>query len=93
MDSIVEDLNQQDVLPSDQEPTLDNDLETILDTESQASNWGEPVGELGHRAVRSPLEDEVKASEVLVSQGLTEADEELRELEEQEELEDEKESQ
>lgn len=91
VDTIVDDLNQQDVLPSDSASEIAADLGTLIDPEGQSVRWDEPVGELGHRATRTPLEDETKASEVLVSKGLREAEEELRDIEEEQEEEDEQE--
>jgi hypothetical protein len=89
VDEIVEDLSQQDVLPASAQtesmPSRDGDMVA----EEQAGNWDEPAGGVGHQAPRTPLEDECKASEALVERGVTEAGEELRELEEEESLPDE----
>jgi len=91
VESMVDDLNQQDVLPAD-EGISDLSLNDTVDGElDQAGRWDDPVGDTGTRAKRAPLEDEVKASEVLVDQGLNEAEEDLRDLEEDEETEDEEE--
>jgi hypothetical protein len=89
VDSVVEDLSQQDVLPSGSASDAIPDMETIVDPESQGSRWDEPMGEPGHRASKVPLEDETSAAELLVSQGANEAEEELRDLDEEEEMEEE----
>ncbi len=91
VDTIVDDLTQQDVLPADQASEIAAEVESLIDSESQSSRWDEPVGELGHRASRAPLEDETKASELLVSKGLREAEEDLRDIEEEEDIEEEQE--
>ena len=84
VDAIIDDLNQQNVLPLD-EGGSDLDLNDTVDGElDQAGSWDEPVGDTGTRAKRAPLEDEVKASELLVDQGLNEAEEDIRDLEEDE---------
>ena len=91
-EAVVDDLNQQDVLPSSEggEAILDagEDDDTAL---TQAGRWDDPASDLGHRASKQPLEDEIKASEDLVNMGVDEADEELRELDELDEEEEEKE--
>lgn len=91
VENVVEDLNQQDVLPSGTGADVIPEMETIVDPESQLSRWDEPMGEPGHRASRAPLEDEVNAVEELVQKGVSEADEELRDLDEEEEMEEENE--
>ncbi len=91
VETIVEDLAQQDVLPADVESSIAPDIDTLVDQESQSGRWDEPVGEFGHRANRTPLEDETKASELLVSKGLREAEEDLRDIEEEEDIEEEQE--
>ena len=85
----MEDLGQQDVLPSGSASDVIPDMETIVDPESQGSHWDEPMGEPGHRASRVPLEDETNPVELLVNQGANEAEEELRDLDEEEEMEEE----
>jgi hypothetical protein len=89
VESVVEDLSQQDVLPSGSGSDVMAEMETLIDPESQAGSWDDPMGELGHRASRVPLEDEVNPVEELVSQGANEAEEELRDLDEEEEMEEE----
>jgi hypothetical protein len=89
VESVVEDLSQQDVLPSGNASDVIPDMETIVDPESQSGRWDEPMGEPGHRASRVPLEDEASAAEQLVDKGINEADEELRDLDEAEEMEEE----
>ena len=87
----MDDLSQQDVLPSGSGSDVIPEMETIVDPESQGSRWDEPMGEPGHRASRAPLEDETSAAELLVNQGVNEAEEELRDLDEEEEMEEENE--
>lgn len=89
VENVVEDLNQQDVLPSGSGSDVIPEMETIVDPESQVSRWDEPMGEPGHRASRTPLEDEASAAELLVGHGVDEADEELRDLDEEEVMEEE----
>jgi hypothetical protein len=62
-----------------------------VDLESQSGPWNEPMGEPGHRASKVPLEDETSAAELLVGKGVNEAEEELRDLDEEEEMEEEQE--
>jgi hypothetical protein len=83
IEKVVEDLEQQDVLPPDSgSGTMTNDeLEVVGE---QAGRWDDPVGGQPHQAGRKPLEDETKASELLVQQGVTEAEEELEEAEDDE---------
>jgi|GEM_PF-4600656 len=96
IDELVEDLSQQNVLPSHNGAALDdeesddnnNTLQGGLD---ESGRWDEPVGERGHRAARVPLEDEVAYAEKLVTGGLNEADEELRDLDENDLEDDERE--
>ena len=84
VEEIVEDLGQQDVLPTGtgSEVMTSNDAEMVA--EEQASRWDDPVGGQGHQAGRTPLEDETNPSEVLVQRGVNEAAEELRELDDAE---------
>lgn len=89
VESVVEDLSQQDVLPSGDASDVIPGMETIVDLEGQSGPWDEPMGEPGHRASRMPLEDEASAAELLVDKGISEADEELRDLDEAEEMEEE----
>jgi hypothetical protein len=91
VESVVEDLSQQDVLPSGDASDVIPEMETIVDLESQSGPWNEPMGEPGHRASKVPLEDETSAAELLVGKGVNEADEELRDLDEEEEMEEEQE--
>jgi hypothetical protein len=84
-DSVIEDLNQQDVLPPDEGDVIPDMGEPEESDMPQAGSWDNPAADLGHRASKLPLEDEVKATEGLVNMGVDEADEELRELDEQEE--------
>ena len=89
IENIVEDLSRQDVMPIGDEiaeESIDLDPVDAGDPAAfrQAERWDEPVGGEGHRAARVPLEDENKAADVLVHRGVTEAADELSELEEDE---------
>ncbi|TLD72234.1 hypothetical protein FEM03_02435 [Phragmitibacter flavus] len=87
VDEIVEDLTQQDVLPS-VSGSLDEPEEPIVGGIDETGRWDEPIGERGHRAHRNPLDDETNYAELLVNDGLDEADEELRDLDEDDEAEE-----
>ena len=96
IDELVEDLSQQNVLPSHNGAALDDDESgddhhNIQGGLDETGRWDEPVGERGHRAARAPLEDEVAYAEKLVTGGLNEADEELRDLDENDLEDDERE--
>ena len=89
IDSIVEDLAQQDVLPIDEgSPDASDPLSSLRTDEltsfGQAGSWDEPIGGEGQRARRIPLEDETKAADLLARRGVTEAADELNEIEEEE---------
>src|SRR5882757_7721209 len=90
-DAVIEDLNQQDVLPSNEGDVIPDTGEPEDEALTQAGSWDNPASDLGHRASKQPLEDEIKATEDLVNMGVDEADEELRELDEDEIEEEEKE--
>jgi len=92
-DSVVDDLSQQDVLPTgaSESVILPDDRETLTGAMTQAGHWDDLVVDLGHRVDKQPLEDEVKASEDLVQRGVEEADEDLRELDEEDNEEEEEE--
>jgi hypothetical protein len=80
IEEIVEDLGQQDVLPTGAGggAVIDDELEVVGE---QAGRWDEPVGGQPHHAGRKALEDETKSSEILVQRGVTEAADELEEME------------
>lgn len=97
-DAVVDDLSQQDFLPSaegtlapDEDALGTDNTETVNGALAQAGQWDDPVADLGHRVNKTPMEDEIKASEELVNRGVEEADEDLRELDELEEEEEEEE--
>ena|SRR5436190_23440971 len=80
IEEIVEDLEQQDVLPPDSgsDTVMNDDLDVVGE---QAGRWDDPVGGQPHHAGRTALEDEINPSEILVQQGVTEAEDELEEME------------
>jgi TATA-binding protein-associated factor Taf7 len=80
VDKIVEDLVQQDVLPFEGEGELGSEPGAEANAEDQVGSWTNSEAGKGHRAERTPLEDETKAAEVLVNRGVDEAEEELEEL-------------
>lgn len=84
IERIVEDLGQQDVLPIDG-GSVDPPSETLNGGLDETGRWDEPIGTSGIRAERVPLEDETSSLVELVDEGLDEADEELRDLDELEE--------
>jgi hypothetical protein len=90
VEDIVEDLTQQDVLPS-VTGSMEEPEDAIAGGIDETGRWDEPIGERGHRAQRHALDDETSYAEKLVSDGLDEADEELRELDEDEEEKEEEE--
>jgi hypothetical protein len=79
IEEIVEDLGQQDVLPPDTGAgaVMNDELEV---TGEQAGRWDDPVGGQPHHAARKALEDETKSSEILVQRGVTEAADELEDM-------------
>ncbi len=81
IEELVEDLTQQDVLPSELGTVAapDDLLSGGLD---ETGRWDEPIASHGVRADRIPLEDEDNLYVALVTEGVEEADEELRELDE-----------
>jgi hypothetical protein len=87
VESLVEDLNQQDFMPSGEETILEEYPEVSQNALLMGHSWDEAGVENGDRIARIPMEDEIKCTELLVKGGLDEADEELRELEEDEEIE------
>lgn len=86
VESIVDDLNQQDFMPSDEETILEEFPEVGQNALLMSHSWDEAGVENGDRVARVPLEDETSCSERLVQDGMEEADEELRDLEEQDDI-------
>ncbi|WP_009963671.1 hypothetical protein [Verrucomicrobium spinosum] len=86
IERLVEDLAQQDIMPPEEETILEEYPEVSQNALLMGHAWDQAGVENGDRVARIPLEDEVKCSELLVKGGLDEADEELRELEEAEEI-------
>jgi TATA-binding protein-associated factor Taf7 len=84
VEKIVDDLAQQDVLPPETQSDVPDDVATVMNAEDQAGNWEDPAGGKGHQAARTPLEDESEAAEILVERGVSEAEAELEELDEEE---------
>ncbi len=80
VERIVEDLGQQDVLPPGDSPEFIESPDAVMDALDHLSRWDEPVGGSGRRAVPVPLENETNTAEALVTRGLDEADEELRDI-------------
>ncbi|WP_038171053.1 hypothetical protein [Verrucomicrobium sp. BvORR106] len=85
VESLVEDLSQQDFMPSGDETILEEYPEVSQNALLMSHSWDEAGVENGDRIARIPLEDEIKCTELLVKDGLDEADEELRDLEEEDE--------
>lgn len=83
VESLVEDLSQQDYMPSGGETILEEYPEVSQNALLMGHSWDEAGVENGDRIARVPLEDEIKCTELLVKDGLDEADEELRDLEEE----------
>lgn len=82
VESIIEDLSQQDVMPSGETSSLEGIPDLSKSALLQSQGWDEAGADYGERTPRRPLEDETNISERLVNNGIAEADEELRELEE-----------
>lgn len=82
VDEIVEDLGQQDVLPTGGGSATMTSEEAVLIADELSGSWNDPIGTSGHQAPRTPLEDEANPSEVLVERGAAEAADELQELDE-----------
>ena len=84
IEQIVEDLEQQDVLPAlNGEPIADQDQPQMVGVDEFSGNpesWNNAMGGRPHSAGRTALEDEVNSSELLVERGITEAVDELSEL-------------
>lgn len=82
-DAIIDDLNQDEPLPQDESDVIP-DTEEPEDLESsREESWSGLGADLGHRASKPPLEDEFAATQDLVNAGVEEADNELRELEDE----------
>jgi hypothetical protein len=84
IEQIVEDLEQQDVLPAlSGEPIVDQDEPQMVGVDEFSGNpesWNNAMGGRPHSAGRTALEDEVPPGELLVQRGITEAVDELSEL-------------
>lgn len=88
VEQVVEDLGQQDVMPEGAADDTMPDAEADMGFE-QAGSWNDAVGGQPHQAKRSQMEDEASASEMLVQRGVTEAADELDELEAEESMQEE----
>lgn len=82
-DAIIEELNTEDVLPAEESDVIPDTEEPEETASSQVQSWSGLGADLGHRVGRTPLEDEFAATQDLVNAGVEEADDELRELEEE----------
>jgi hypothetical protein len=84
IEQILEDLEQQDVLPTQSgEPIADQDEPQMVGVDQISENpesWNNAMGGRPHSAGRTALEDEIDTSELLVERGITEAVDELSEL-------------
>ncbi|WP_009961863.1 hypothetical protein [Verrucomicrobium spinosum] len=80
-DAIIEDLNTEDVLPAEESDVIPDTEEPEETASSQVESWSGLGADLGHRANKTPLEDEFAATQDLVNAGVEEADNELRDLE------------
>lgn len=79
-DAIIDDLNQDEPLPPEESDVI-ADTEPPEPTELiREESWSGLGADLGHRASKTPLEDDFTANEELVEAGLDEADDELRDL-------------
>ena len=84
VDSIVDDLAQQDTMPSGASEALEGYPEANITAHPGGPERDDAGVENGERVARVPLEDETQISDELVHDGLDEADEELRDLEDDE---------
>lgn len=82
-DAIIEDLNTEDVLPPDESDVIPDTEEPEDSNPSREESWSGLGADLGHRVGKPPLEDEFAATQDLVNAGVEEADDELRELEDE----------
>ena len=83
-DAIIEDLNKEDILPPEESDVIpDTDVSEEGATSQKVESWSGIGADLGHRAGKTPLEDEFAATQDMVNAGLEEADDELRELDEE----------
>lgn len=84
-DAIIDDLNTEDVLPPDESDVIPDTEEPEDSDPTREESWSGLGADLGHRASKPPLEDEFAATQDLVNAGVEEADDELRELEDEDE--------
>lgn len=82
-DAIIDDLNTEDVLPPDESDVIPDTEEPEDNDPTREESWSGLGADLGHRASKPPLEDEFAATQDLVNAGVEEADDELRELEDE----------
>jgi hypothetical protein len=84
IEQIVEDLEQQDVLPTQSGDAIASENEPQMvgvdEISERPESWNNALGGRPHSAGRNALEDEVATSELLVERGITEAADELSEL-------------
>lgn len=84
-DAIIDDLNTEDVLPPDESDVIPDTEEHEDSDPTREESWSGLGADLGHRVGKPPLEDEFAATQDLVNAGVEEADDELRELEDEDE--------
>ncbi|WP_050028028.1 hypothetical protein [Verrucomicrobium sp. BvORR034] len=87
-DAIIDDLNTEDVLPPDESDVIPDTEELDDNDPTREESWSGLGADLGHRVGKPPLEDEFAATQDLVNAGVEEADDELRELEDEDADED-----
>src|SRR4051794_11250360 len=84
VEGIVEDLEQQDVLPTESGPSIATETEPqvvgVDEISERPESWKSAMGGRPHSAGRTALEDEINPNELLVERGITEAVDELSEL-------------
>lgn len=81
IEELIDDLAQQDYLPSPNDE-IEVPPEPVTGGLDETGRWDEPIGERGHRSPIIAPNDEAVDAEKLVYEGVSEADEELRELDE-----------
>jgi hypothetical protein len=87
IEQIIEDLGQQDVLPTRSGEPIATETEPQVVGEDEINpgeSWNSADAGKPHQAGRVALEDEVNPEELLVERGITEAVDELEELDETE---------
>ena len=82
-----QDFSERDALSEDALGNVPMAPELVSADLKDLTAWDEPVNDTGTRAPQFHLDDETESAEILVEEGLDEADEELREADEQRELE------